>query len=238
MCPIGANLQAVRARIDRAARAAGRSPQSVQLLAVQQDLSRRGGARSGAGRPARIRRELRAGSAGKDGRAGGSLSWSGTSSGRSRATRRRASPIASIGCMRSIARRSPDGSPEQRPARPGAPESLHPGQRLGRGEQERRRAGTGFSLRAKSAAAPAPARPDGDSGAHAGRSSRAAPVRAAARAEGRPETASDSPSIRCRWACRPTWRRPSPKARRWCASAPRFSANGKVRERSSPYKRR
>ena len=34
MAPIAANLQAVRARIERAARAAGRAPESVQLLAV------------------------------------------------------------------------------------------------------------------------------------------------------------------------------------------------------------
>jgi hypothetical protein len=34
MAPIAANLQAVRARIERAARAAGRPPESVELLAV------------------------------------------------------------------------------------------------------------------------------------------------------------------------------------------------------------
>ena len=70
MSSIDRNLQEVKRRIAGASLAAGRDANKVTLLAVSKTFAADGGARGPCRRPARLRRELRAGGAGQDRGAG------------------------------------------------------------------------------------------------------------------------------------------------------------------------
>ena len=116
---------------------------------------------------------------------------------------------------------------------PAAAECLRPGQHQRRGQQERLRARrrAGACAGGCATAAAGVARIHG----YRRRDRRyRLPARAVPRAAClvRPRAVRRAcPSIRCRWACRRTWKPRSPRGARWCASAARCSA--RVQEKLS-----
>ena len=214
MTTILENLQAVKARIASAARAAGRDPASVTLLAVSKTQPVARVARGARRRPARLRRELRAGSAGEDGRAGRRDARPRVASHRPApeqqdAARRGALRLGAHGRREKIARRLS----EQRPAALPPLNVLIQVNVSGRSNQERRRAGTKFTLwpppwralpRLRLRGLMAIPEPGDRCCALLGR------LKTALRRAERPRFG----STRCRWACPTTWKPRSPRARR------------------------
>ena len=120
MTDLAGNLRAVRARIDAAARAAGRDPASVRAARGEQDLA--GGRRPGPRRAgaARLRREPRPGAAGQGGASSPTCRCAGTSSASCSATRPPPWPGWARSCTPSTARPwpAPSTGPGRTASRP------------------------------------------------------------------------------------------------------------------------
>jgi uncharacterized pyridoxal phosphate-containing UPF0001 family protein len=160
-----ASLQVVRARIARPANGRPRARGHVTLLAVSKTFGAEAVRAAASRRPARLRRELRAGGAGQDRRAARSaaqLQWhciGPLQSNKTRAVAEHFDWVHSVDRLKIAQRLS-----EQRPAELAAAAALPAGQHQRRGQQERRGAGRGCRRWPPPCAAlpaPAPARPDG-----------------------------------------------------------------------------
>ena len=217
--------QAVRERIDRAAAAAGRDPGSVRLLAVSKTFPPGRDAGRVRTRPARVRRELRAGGAGEDGRARrpADLEWHliGPLQGNKTRSRRRALRLGGHG-RPARDRGAPFATRVRRSCRrsTSACRSTSAARRPRAASRPRRRCALAHAV----AALPRLALRGlmGIAEPTAGRRARAAEF-AVLRRSSTPAAPAASRSTRCRWACRPIWRRRLPKARPRCASAARSS---------------
>ena len=228
--------QDVGSRIAGAAHAAGRDPAAIRLLAVSKSFPRRGDPRGLLARPARVRRELRAGGAGQDGRArrpaGHRVASDRAAAEQQDAPRRRRT---SPGCRRSTGSKIAERLVAARDAGPAAAQRLRAGQHQRRGEQERRARPDDALALARDVAAPAAAaaaRLHGHRRADRRRRAAARAVPPAARVSRRGSRRRDWRSTRCRWACRRISKRRSPKARRWCGSARRSSALARARSKT------
>ena len=156
--------QEVMARIARAARAAGRDPAGIRLLAVSKTFPRRGDPRRLRARPAGVRRELRAGGCREDRTRSPtfpSLEWhliGPLQSNKAAMAAQRFAWVHTVDRLKIAERLSAARSGGCAAAR-----RLRAGQRERRGVEERRRAGEAVRAREgrRGAAAPAPARDHG-----------------------------------------------------------------------------
>ena len=184
MSTITANLQAVRQRIESRGARGGTRARSVALVAVSKTFRREAVRAAAAAGQRDFGENYVQEGVGKIARAAHARTSCGTSSARSRATRRALIAehfdwVHSLEREKIAERLSPQARGTQTDAA-----GVHPGQRLGRSEQERRGAGGARAAGAagRGAAAAQAARPDGDPRADARRAPAAAALRAAARA--------------------------------------------------------
>ena len=229
MATIAVNLQAVSRRIARRACGARDAPTRVHAARGSKTLPAHGSGGAAAPASALSARTTCRKRVEKIDGARRARRSSGTSSGRCRATRR--APVAERFDWVHIDRARKDRRAAVRaaPGAAAAAQRADPGQRERRGPRAAspRRGALRSRDAVAAAAAPAAARADGDSRAD-GRLALQRARFARLRELFERFAPTGSRSTRCRWACATTSRRRSPRARRWCASAPRSSVHGRA----------